>query len=358
MTIRTLKVRNLKRFVSQDFQLAPLTVLTGLNSSGKSSAVQAILLAYHAQLVADGGVVPLNVEPGLGLGQPVDVLAAEALTTDVGVALGVDDAEFSWTFETQFDGADTAAHVLCSAHENAGLTLSYLGAERMGPRTSQPVAPVSDADPDFVFLGDDGRFVAHALAVHGRRQVASDLQHPDRAGGGTVSTQTEAWMSDLVGAVQFEADLVPRTDLATLHVRSTSSDDWYLPTNVGFGISYALPIVVAGLTAKPGTVLIVDSPEAHLHPAAQSGIGRFLARVAASGTQVILESHSDHVVNGIRRAVVEQLITAVDVVVHFLAARAEPVRIDLDARGRLSEWPAGFFDQIEADLKQITRPRV
>lgn len=165
-------------------------------------------------------------------------------------------------------------------------------------------------------------------------------------------------MSDLVGAVQFEADLVPRTDLATLHVRSTSSDDWYLPTNVGFGISYALPIVVAGLTAKPGTVLIVDSPEAHLHPAAQSGIGRFLARVAASGTQVILESHSDHVVNGIRRAVVEQLITAEDVVVHFLAGRAEPVRIDLDARGRLSEWPAGFFDQIEADLKQITRPRV
>jgi predicted ATPase len=164
-------------------------------------------------------------------------------------------------------------------------------------------------------------------------------------------------MSDLVGPVQFEADLVPRTDLATLHVRSTSTDDWYLPTNVGFGISYALPIVVAGLTAKPGTVLIVDSPEAHLHPAAQSAVGRFLARVAAAGTQVILESHSDHVVNGIRRAVVEELIISEDVVVHFLAGRADPIQIDLDARGRLSEWPDGFFDQIEADLRQITRPR-
>jgi predicted ATPase len=163
-------------------------------------------------------------------------------------------------------------------------------------------------------------------------------------------------MSDLVGPVQFEASLVPRTDLATLHVRSSTTEDWFLPTNVGFGISYALPIVIAGLATKAGTQLIVDSPEAHLHPAAQSALGAFLARVAACGVQVLVETHSDHILNGIRRAVVGQLIQHSDVVIHFLTGTQPPAEIGIDERGRLDEWPAGFFDQLEIDLRMITKP--
>lgn len=355
--INDVRIRNFKRFVDQSFRLTPLTVLTGLNSSGKSTVAQALLLAHHAE-TCGSDAVPLNGEPGLRLGQPADVLAVDALTTLVRVNLDINAVQAHWSFETQFDGADSANHVICTDRSGALPSPTYLGAERLGPRSSHAAAPVlSDGNEAAVALGDDGRFTAHTLAVHGRREVTPSLIHPSQTRVSTLLSQTEAWMGDLVGPVQFDARLVPRTDLATLHVRSSGADDWFLPANVGFGISYALPIVVAGLTVGSQEILMVDSPEAHLHPAAQSALARFLARVAASGIQVLIETHSDHVLNGVRRAVVENVLQSNDVVFHFLSGDDEPVTIDIDDRGRPSVWPPGFFDQLEADLRSITTRR-
>jgi predicted ATPase len=118
-----------------------------------------------------------------------------------------------------------------------------------------------------------------------------------------------------------------------------------------------LPIIVAGLVVKDG-ILIVENPEAHLHPASQSKLGRFLGRVAGCGAQVIVETHSDHVLNGIRLAAVEEGSVQVrDVVVHYFdhTAGNPPVAIDLTEKGGMSEWPAGFFDQLEEDLRRLSR---
>jgi predicted ATPase len=129
------------------------------------------------------------------------------------------------------------------------------------------------------------------------------------------------------------------------------------PANVGFGFSYALPIVVAALTAAPGAVLIVESPEAHLHPAGQSAVGQFLARLASAGVQTILETHSDHVLNGIRRAVAERgLLSPDDVIVHFFGADGA-AQLTMRGSGALTEWPEGFFDQAEIDLSVLARAR-
>lgn len=350
------RLRNFKRFLDQSFVLTGLTVLTGLNSSGKSTLVQSLLLAHQAGL-SPGDRVPLNAKPGLRLGQPVDLLALDATTTTVEVEIDVDESTTAWAFETQFDGFEEASYVLCDDARAPTFRPIYLGAERLGPRTSHGSAPAVSAAVGDIELGDDGRFVAHALAVHARRDVAPDLVHPNQPRVTTLASQTEAWMSELVGAIQFEARLVPRTDITTLHVRSSSLGDWLLPTNVGFGISYALPVIVAGLTARPGDLLVIDSPEAHLHPAAQSAVARFLARVSSCGVQVIVETHSDHVLNGIRRSVVSGEVASDTVTIHFLAGRAEPERITIDQRGRPDHWPAGFFDQMEVDLRSITRPR-
>jgi predicted ATPase len=104
-------------------------------------------------------------------------------------------------------------------------------------------------------------------------------------------------------------------------------------------------------------MLIVENPEAHLHPAGQSRLGRFLARVAGSGVQVIVETHSDHVLNGVRlAAVADSSVPANDVIVHFFDGDTV-LPIDLGARGDLSAWPTGFFDQIEDDLGRLARAR-
>ena len=100
------------------------------------------------------------------------------------------------------------------------------------------------------------------------------------------------WAADEVAAEALEAGLDALADRMR-------------PTNMGFGVSYALPVITAGLLAPAGSLLVVENPEAHLHPAGQSRVGRFLAHLAASGVQVVAETHSDHVLNGVRLAAVE-----------------------------------------------------
>jgi predicted ATPase len=131
---------------------------------------------------------------------------------------------------------------------------------------------------------------------------------------------------------------------------------------MGFGVTYALPVVTAALLAPSDSLLLVENPEAHLHPSGQSAVGAFLARVASDGVQVILETHSDHVINGIRRAIsADYVLPASDVAIHFFRAdegdNPSVVKIDVQPRGDLSEWPEGFFDQMDADLAALARAR-
>ena len=148
-------------------------------------------------------------------------------------------------------------------------------------------------------------------------------------------------------------------DAATLRFRDPELlAEWSRPANVGFGLSYALPVIVAALTASPGTLFLVENPEAHLHPAGQSLIGQFLTRVAAAGVQVVVETHSDHVINGMRLAAARDgLLPPSDAIIHFLADAGTRHTIEIQGSGALTEWPPGFFDQSELDLGQLSRLR-
>ncbi len=357
--ISGLAIESFKRFQHLEMGLAQLTVLTGLNGSGKSTVVQSILLAHQASRV-NGDKVPLAGEPGLDLGNVSDVTNVRAASGVVAVRLRRGNRDYRWTFEPDADG-DDAAYMQVTAKPRTppapigrrGFELIFLSAERLGPRTSHPTDPSS---PDEAGIGEDGRYVAHVLATREREEVDEGRRHVAAGSVTTLGAQVEAWMSELVGEVQFEASLVPRTSLATLHVRTPGTlGEWMLPTNTGFGISYCLPVVVAALVAAPGGLLIVDSPEAHLHPSAQSSMGRFLAQVASTGVQVMVETHSDHVLNGIRIAVgVDRVISSDKVgVVYF--GEADPIPLSLSERGAIERWPDGFFDQIERDLSTLTR---
>jgi predicted ATPase len=195
-----------------------------------------------------------------------------------------------------------------------------------------------------------------------RSQVHELLRHPstDEFGGViTLGAQVEYWMSSIVRPIRLEAEWIPNVSAVTLRFKSPEViTDWIRPTNVGFGLSYALPIVVAGLTMDQGGLLMIESPEAHLHPAGQSLMGRFLARVAAAGTQVLVETHSDHFLNGVRRAVAEdRSLAADDLLVHFFDRSGHPNPLSVSAVGALSDWPPGFFDQGETDLGALARAK-
>jgi predicted ATPase len=129
----------------------------------------------------------------------------------------------------------------------------------------------------------------------------------------------------------------------------------YKPINVGFGYSYALPIIVSGLIAQPGDILIVENPEAHLHPYAQSQLVKFLARVSAGGVQVFVETHSDHILNGVRLAVVDKILAPQNTNILFFATgeTVSITQIPIDEEGRIENWPERFFDQLDKDFERL-----
>jgi len=132
--------------------------------------------------------------------------------------------------------------------------------------------------------------------------------------------------------------------------------------NVGFGLTYVLPILTAILSSAPGALLLIENPEAHLHPKGQSRMGELLARAASCGIQIIVETHSDHILNGIRLAVRNRKLASSDVQIHFFQRGEHDGVIDVstlrvDRNGSIDEWPDGFFDQSERDLMALWEPR-
>jgi len=112
------------------------------------------------------------------------------------------------------------------------------------------------------------------------------------------------------------------------------------------------------LLALPNTMFIVENPEAHLHPAGQSRIGQFLAQMASAGVQVVVETHSEHVLNGIRIATMKGLLKPDEVAINFFQRNEETENVEiqeigLTTSGDLTKFPAGFFDQTQQDLVKL-----
>ena len=133
------------------------------------------------------------------------------------------------------------------------------------------------------------------------------------------------------------------------------------PFNMPFGNSSVLPIVVALMTAPKDSLLIIENPEAHIHPKAQTKMGELLALAAENGVQVIAETHSEHVLNGIRLAVKNHKLDENKVEVHYVYADDEnPLlhhtkHMQINEDGSMEDWPAGFFDEWEQSLRSLTR---
>ena len=174
--------------------------------------------------------------------------------------------------------------------------------------------------------------------------------------------QTRLWMDRISPGVSPQIKVMMETrstELTFDFVEGKVKSNSYKSVNVGFGITYVLPVVVALLSAEKGDMVIIENPEAHIHPAGQRMLGELIARAGAGGVQVLVETHSEHIVNGIRISVKEKQIDKSDVQVAFFYKDEENdyrhtyKALKINGDGKMSSWPKGFFDEWEKALIEL-----
>ena len=373
-----LDLDSFKCFASLRLPLAPLTLLSGINAAGKSSVMQALVLLHQTmrdhewsdKLMLNGSVIDL--------GTVADVVDQVYGRRECMIALLDDKTPYQWTFagepkdmamtvtrvtvdDDEAKNPSSLQRLLPSSHGKGSLAqrlhrLSYLTAERMGPRELYALDPPQRTP----VVGTWGESAISILYSGGDHQVLPKLVLPERPA--TRLRQVEKRMQQFFPGCVLDLNKVPHTNSVTLGIRTSSATDYHRPVNTGFGLTQVLPVVVAALSAWKEDLLLIENPAAHLHPAGQAKMGRFLAEVAAAGVQVLVETHSDHVLNGIRRAVKDNTLSSEDVKLHFFrprseqpdgaAAQAAP-QVEspaIDANGNLDRWPDGFFDQFDKDM--------
>jgi predicted ATPase len=362
--IDLLELRNLKCFAQLTVPLSPLTLLAGANATGKSSLLQAFLLlrqSYDLGLLGEGR---LGLNGALTqVGRAVDALHADAEEETISITLEEAEARLHWSFAYDRNADVLQAHeaVLREDLERSALFrpgFRYLQAERLGPRVT---APISEFEVhERASLGTQGEYTAHFLARYGEENAPNESVIPSSATSGSIRAVTEAWMREIAPGVRISVTPHPAMDVMQLQFafeRVGDVTDAFRPPNVGFGVTYALAPIVALVSAHKGDVLLLENPEAHLHPQAQTKVATLIALAADAGVQVIVETHSDHILNGFRVAVVDNVIPPEAIGIRFFewgGGRQPAMRSPtVDTAGRLTEWPRGFFDEWDKSLESL-----
>ena len=343
--ISALQLKAFKSYPKAEIPLKPLTLLSGLNNSGKSSLIQAMRM--HQQ--AANGQSPLLEHHG-AVGDMRSKLSSSHDAVEI-------TCVFADGYSSQLRLTDD---VMAQRPERCPVSF-YVSADRLGPQTVLPLRRAFSAFPE---MGEQSCYVLDVLEQLRAARIPDILAHPN-AESSSLEHTLMGWLSEIAPSIRFSFKTDQEADTSRAEV------DTFRPVNVGFGLSYTLPVLVAilGMAAQPpvdgwvnnwgeqwdakrqadGAMVILENPEAHLHPQGQTAMGRLLALAAASGVQVLVETHSDHLMDGIRLAVKERAISADAVAFHYLSKNKEDITEvnspTLHQNGKLDFWPDGFFDQ-------------
>lgn len=353
--LNKIAIENYKCFSSQSFTLAPLTILAGVNGAGKSSLIQTILLLKE---VIDDGRSEVTIAPqkifGGNIGKAAQLISQDFIgNREIILSADIDQSQISVRYALEGNNNQ----ILKAFVETCELPLSefppiqYLRAERIGPRLNNGIG---ESENELTADGDNAAFLVDTADKNGWL-VSERLRYPDEPS--KFSFQVEKYLAAIMGELTlgYEEDF-DNAFIKTL-IKTAAITEPVSEPLTGFGYSYAFPIIVAGLlcSCNPKSILIVENPEAHLHPSAQSKIGKFLALVASCGVQVIVETHSEHIIDGAR--IQSALQGQADkMLIHFFSYDVQGTtvqKIHVTKKGELSSWPKNFFDQKQIDLREL-----
>ncbi len=361
--LKKIYLRNFKCFAEIELELGGLNIFTGINSMGKSTVLQSLLLLRQAlENDALGKGIYLNGEyASVGTGR--DLLYSNAENEVIEIHLSGDEGEFigKYGYQASADYLKNTGQASVRGELNLFKRgFSYISAERLGPQLSYDKSYYEVHERRR--MGNHGEYAVHFLYDNQEEKIENkSVLHPDEDNP-FLLRQTEKWMSEISPGIRIDFEDYGRANKMSMRVRQMNNDectaDYFSVRNIGFGLTCVLPVVLSLLAAKQGDLLIVENPEAHLHPKGQRKMGELIARVANGGVQVILETHSDHLLNGVRLSVRKNEIGQDKVKVYFFKnnqenGKKEIVNPLILSDGRISSWPDGFFDEWDKAIDEL-----
>lgn len=365
--IKGIRLHNFKCFKKlENIETRQITLLTGNNGRGKSSLFQSILLMAQS-FSSRRNLETLKINGHfVRLGTFDDILRRGSDTPSIGMCFTTDDndenqVELTWigdeanpkcaklkSFKVRYKdsktrelvsmvGADneSSPQTISGVSSNSAIAalnqfsnVSYISAERLGPINYSVQDDVS------------------GIGIHGE-QIANVLHKR----GGAFIKEVEENVSKIMGGASIDIDNI---DKEFLKLTMDSKDGYsnFKPVNVGFGYSYILPVVVIPMTAPDNAKIVIENPEAHLHPGAQSRMMDFLISIAKKKElQLFIETHSDHVINALRIAIKNnkyEIKESDSSIIHFSREADGNLNsniIFIDREGNLSDYPTDFMEE-------------
>lgn len=356
--IKNIRVKNFKCFEELTVNCRELNLFTGINGMGKSTLIQVLLLfrqSYERSNSGGNNRILLNGHY-VSLGTMKDILYWYRKDEDICLAVEEEQQVWQCCYDAQKQTLVVKGDLQCPDRSSlAGSGFEYISAERLGPRRTYDDLEGEQSSPTQV--GSRGEHAVSSLYQIGSDsdfKVYENMKNPAESSE-RLELQVNAWMSEISPGIKVKA--IPYFDANMMGLRygqqGIMGEESANAVNMGFGVSYVLPIIISLLKARKGDLLILENPEAHIHPRGQRRIGELVARAAVNGVQIIMETHSDHILNGIRLSVKQGQIRPDQIKLNYFNVYEEKngmIKHDMTSPeilldGSLANWPEGFFDE-------------
>jgi len=339
-----LEIENFKCIKKQSFELPPLTILTGINSTGKSSILQSILLLskYYSQINQD-----LLNHCIANLSEFTEIRNKYQNAKSLQLAI-TDSHNYKFALSMDYDQTKADSKVNSDSLNYEG-RLYYISANRIGP---EELASFNKAQK----VGNNGEFIFGYFEKNKDTSLAV-FKYKDSS---TLKYQLNRWLTHIL---ELPIELQTEKPTTTTVKVSFNSDgiDNISPFNIGAGNSYVAKVLITCLMCNQGDTVLIENPEIHLHPKAQAKLGEFFAWLAQNGVQVILETHSELVINQISYQAYRREINSDKIKIYYKPSiREDFIPIGINYRGHFINsdgekiiFPSGFFDSTLQELVEM-----
>lgn len=340
--ISKLEIQGLKSIDNLSINLTNLNLFIGTNSSGKSTVIQGLLTLSQninqQESKLNGSLV------ALGEFREVRNFNTNAKSININVKDNI--GEHSIEFFEEDEAVVDIKEGKCEFKFDEGLY--YLSASRIGHLDTY-----EKNIKEVYKFGLQGEYCFSYFIKNKDRILDSQLLKDTVSE--TLEYNVNNWFEYIVGGKLVTHDIAQTDRIKAQFIGSSGRE--VRTKNIGSGLSYLISIIIMALSLDKGETLIIENPEIHLHPKAQSRLSEFFIFIANAGRQLIIETHSDHIFNGTRVAISNGDIDAKNVSLNFLSLDerycTQNTPINIGKRGRIIDPPEDLFDQFDIDLDRM-----